>query len=491
MTTQQRTDSPLRRRVAVAVCVALAVAGGVAGLRTLQSPPALLAIAPSERSVASTSTTSRDGLAQARREPDSARGRQCRRRPGSRGPGRRVDAAGSSRRRCVVAAARGSRVGEHDCRHRQLPGSPDAGRRVSGAAPVSRSARGRDARRNGCVQTTRGTTASSAMRPSRWAATTRHLRRSTAWRPSSLRRQRTPASRTRESSRAIGTEPSPRCAWPSRPPVPRILKASRGPGLSWARCSCSRKRSTRRRSAYDRALFAFPRHPYALAGQARIAAVRGDVDRALAAIATLLAQAPTPELAAHVGDLLHRRGDVAGASELWARPSAWNATAGRTRRRSRRRLHDCWPSAIFSHRKRCAWRVTASRDGTTSSRTTRWRGRSIERGPSSEAWSASERARRTGTRDRRILYHAAAIAAARGDTSDGAHGSPMRALDGHPEFDLIAAPAARALLAALQSTRTMYERTTHALGHEVREIAHDRRSGCTRTRRTLRAFVPS
>ena len=54
-----------RRHGVVAMFVALAAAGGVAGLKTLQSPPTLLAIAPSERGAVSSSTTSRDGLSQA------------------------------------------------------------------------------------------------------------------------------------------------------------------------------------------------------------------------------------------------------------------------------------------------------------------------------------------------------------------------------------------------------------------------------------------
>ena len=72
-----------------------------------------------------------------------------------------------------------------------------------------------------------------------------------------------------------------------------------------------------------------------------------------------------------------------------------------------------------------------------------------EGGHAKQAWAASLRARRTGTHDRRILYHAAAIAAARGETAT-ARTLAERALDGHPEFDLIAAPAAKALLAQLQ-----------------------------------------
>ncbi len=60
-----------------------------------------------------------------------------------------------------------------------------------------------------------------------------------------------------------------------------------------------------------------------------------------------------------------------------------------------------------------------------------------------EAKAASERARRTGTVDRRILYHAAAIEHALGNDHD-ARRLLSRALDGNPRFDLIAAPAALA-----------------------------------------------
>jgi len=63
---------------------------------------------------------------------------------------------------------------------------------------------------------------------------------------------------------------------------------------------------------------------------------------------------------------------------------------------------------------------------------------------SEEARAASKRARRTGTADRRILYHAAAIEHAVGNDQD-ARRPLSRALDGNPRFDLVAAPAALAL----------------------------------------------
>jgi hypothetical protein len=56
----------------------------------------------------------------------------------------------------------------------------------------------------------------------------------------------------------------------------------------------------------------------------------------------------------------------------------------------------------------------------------------------------STRALRTGTRDRALLYHAAAIKHAIGD-ADGARTLVARSLEGNPRFDLVSAPAARAL----------------------------------------------
>jgi tetratricopeptide (TPR) repeat protein len=66
-----------------------------------------------------------------------------------------------------------------------------------------------------------------------------------------------------------------------------------------------------------------------------------------------------------------------------------------------------------------------------------------------EAAAAAARALRTGTQDRRILYHSAAIRLALGDEAN-ARMLLDRALDGHPTFDLVNAPAARALRDALE-----------------------------------------
>ena len=69
-------------------------------------------------------------------------------------------------------------------------------------------------------------------------------------------------------------------------------------------------------------------------------------------------------------------------------------------------------------------------------------------GDMARAVEASRLALRTGTRDRALLYHAAAIAAASGDRAR-ARVLVTRALDGHPTFDVVLAPEAQALLASL------------------------------------------
>ena len=69
-------------------------------------------------------------------------------------------------------------------------------------------------------------------------------------------------------------------------------------------------------------------------------------------------------------------------------------------------------------------------------------------GNMARAVEASRLALRTGTRDRALLYHAAAIAAASGDRAR-ARVLVTRALDGHPTFDVVLAPEAQALLASL------------------------------------------
>jgi tetratricopeptide (TPR) repeat protein len=197
--------------------------------------------------------------------------------------------------------------------------------------------------------------------------------------------------------------------------------------------------------AYDRALFAFPHHPYARVGQARVAVARGEFDEGLSIYRELLTQSPTPELAAQVGDLLNRRGDAEGARAAWAQAAHLEREGWKNESPQQAALARLLAERNLQPQEavRLAREAAQGRDDIFTNDALAW---SLYRiGEFDAAWKASERARRTGTRDRRILYHAAAIAAARGDTST-ARTFAGRALEHHPTFDLIAAPAAQALL---------------------------------------------
>jgi tetratricopeptide (TPR) repeat protein len=198
--------------------------------------------------------------------------------------------------------------------------------------------------------------------------------------------------------------------------------------------------------SFDRALFAFPGHPYALNGRARVAVARNDLAGAIAIYRDLYSRMPTPELAAHIGDILVATGDAAAARTSWAEAErlereGWAHEAAQpaalARLLAERSLQ---PEVAVS----LALAASRERDDIFTNDALAW---SLFRvGRFEEAWAASVRSRRTGTKDRRILYHAAAIAEARGD-ADTAVALAVSALDGQPNFDLIAAPAARALLA--------------------------------------------
>ena len=70
--------------------------------------------------------------------------------------------------------------------------------------------------------------------------------------------------------------------------------------------------------AFARANYVFPNHPYARSGLARVAAARGNYSQALESYRTLMAEAPTPELAATIGDLQTQLGDRQAAEAMYA-----------------------------------------------------------------------------------------------------------------------------------------------------------------------------
>lgn len=200
---------------------------------------------------------------------------------------------------------------------------------------------------------------------------------------------------------------------------------------------------------YRRAAFTFPGHPYALAGRVRVAAAAGRYHDALALARPLLEQTDSPEIAAQIGDLHAALGDATAAARYydeaerlerdgweWEEPQP--AALARLLGDRDRRAEDAVALAeqAIAHR-----RDIFSEDALAWAR--------FRAGRVEAASAASARALRTGTRDRRILYHAAAIKHALGE-DDAARELLDRALDGHPTFDLVNAPAARVLRDALR-----------------------------------------
>lgn len=202
------------------------------------------------------------------------------------------------------------------------------------------------------------------------------------------------------------------------------------------------------RRAFEHADFVFPGHPYALNGLARVKAAEDDYRGALLIYRSLLEKGATPELAAHVGDLYRLLGNAQEAERHYL--------VAETLEREGWKLEEPQPAALarfladrdrdIPEAVRLAEKAARSRHDIFTDDALAWA--YFKAGRIGEALAASERARRTGTRDRRILYHGAAIARAAGD-DEKARELVMRALDGHPSFDVIAAREAAALKAEL------------------------------------------
>jgi tetratricopeptide (TPR) repeat protein len=199
---------------------------------------------------------------------------------------------------------------------------------------------------------------------------------------------------------------------------------------------------------FERAAAVFPDHPYALTGFARLAIAEGDAARALAIYMRLLDRTPTPELAAAVGDLHQSIGAMADAErhyllaerlerEGWASEEPQPQALARFLAERDRNIPDALRLAEQAATQR---RDIFTMDALAWAR--------FKAGRLEAARHAADAALRTGTRDARILYHGAAIYAACGDRA-GARRLLDRILAPAVPFDILAAPAVRALRASL------------------------------------------
>ena len=160
---------------------------------------------------------------------------------------------------------------------------------------------------------------------------------------------------------------------------------------------------------FARAEHVFAGHPFATAGRARVAAARGRVDEALAMYQGLMNTAPTSESAIAAGDLLAQNGDTVAADRMYARAEAIEREAWLTEARLTTNLARMLAErgVRIDEAVDLAEEAARGRKDIFTMDALAWA--YYRSGRVAEAEAASREARRTGTVDRRILAHAAAI----------------------------------------------------------------------------------
>jgi tetratricopeptide (TPR) repeat protein len=169
--------------------------------------------------------------------------------------------------------------------------------------------------------------------------------------------------------------------------------------------------------AFRQAAFFYPNYPHAVVGLGKVRAARGEEDAALAIYRDQFARTPTLDLAARIGDIFAARGRTEDseryyqlAEDLAGPPVAQTeANLAMFLADHNRRLDE----AVMIAQTVAAARHDILTDDALALAL-------FKAGRVEEAFAASQRALRTGTRDERILAHAAAIRRARSCRSSGA-----------------------------------------------------------------------
>jgi tetratricopeptide (TPR) repeat protein len=153
----------------------------------------------------------------------------------------------------------------------------------------------------------------------------------------------------------------------------------------------------------------FPDHPFASAGIARLQAARGDRQGAAAAYERAMSRSPSPDAAERLGDLYMALGRSREASQQYALAEAgWRFDAPQPAALARFLAdHD----RSIGEAVQLAERTAADRQDIFTEDALAWC--YFKAGRLADAEAAMKQARRTGTKDRSILAHAAAIAARR------------------------------------------------------------------------------
>lgn len=195
---------------------------------------------------------------------------------------------------------------------------------------------------------------------------------------------------------------------------------------------------------FKRAEHFFPGHPYARAGMLRLMAARGQYRDALKMVEEDLARRATPELAAWAGDLATRTGQTAQAAEHYARMEALEREGWASEEPQPGALGRLLAERSLKADEALALAEQAARTRSDINTMDAVAWAAFKAGQLDRAAAAAKMAMRTGTRDQRILAHAAAIALATGDRAN-ARVYASRATAGGP-FDLLAFDEAQRVL---------------------------------------------
>lgn len=202
------------------------------------------------------------------------------------------------------------------------------------------------------------------------------------------------------------------------------------------------------REQYETALVILPDYYLARVGLANSAAAEGDLETAISAYATVVAQLPQPHLVAALGDLYALHGDTALAQQQYDTVLAIEKLEQANQIMYSRQMalfradHDLDPARALE----MAEAELDARQDVYAYDTLAWA--LLKNGRPADARAAMTTALAQGTEDALLFYHAGMIAAAN-DDRDAAVGYLTRALDLNPNFDFLQATVARQTLAGL------------------------------------------
>jgi tetratricopeptide (TPR) repeat protein len=197
---------------------------------------------------------------------------------------------------------------------------------------------------------------------------------------------------------------------------------------------------------YEQVLVAKANYPYALAGQARVAAAQGNTSEAIAIYKQITERLPLPEFIIALGELYEATGQADAARQQYDLVGViqqLNAAAG---------MNVDLEMALFtaSHGNDPAAAVQqaraayAERPTIYAADTLAWA--LYQQGEYAEAWQLSQEALRLGTKDALLHFHAGMIAAKVGD-QEAARTHLQTALAINPHFSPLYTPVAQEALA--------------------------------------------